>query len=187
MSSVTKTKLILPPRDARYGKFSFVFCNNNKKIIKGIIKRKRKKKKERRQKKMINLFQKKHHMLRPLIISYICLVACIKLFAPDCFVQDENQQCNSEGVDDTVIGWTTDLFIAIWMFIFAYKHYSCHHRGGGQHHRRSQHHQQMTTDAAATKKAIASEATSAASLSQLFMGMVFFFGCFAHIYFPNSG
>ena len=135
---------------------------------------------------MINLFPKKHHMLRPLIFSYICLVACVKLFAPDCFVQDENQECNSEGVDDTVIGWTTDLFIAIWMFIFACKHYSCH-RGGGQHHCRSQHHQQMTTDAAATKKAIASEATSAASLSQLFMGMVFFFGCFAHIYFPNSG
>ena len=123
---------------------------------------------------MINLLQKKYSM-RSLVISYICLVTAIELFAPDCLVQVDNQGCNSEGIDDTIAGWMTDLFLAICMFDFAYKHYSCL--------RDRYHHTKMKT----ATKSIAVEAITAASLSQLYMGMVFFIGFFAHIFFPNNG
>jgi hypothetical protein len=91
---------------------------------------------------------------------YVGMVALIKYLSPvECL--DDSSSCQSEAVDNTILNWASDFFVAFWCFIFAL-HLSF---SGGP-------------NADVRKMAI---------LSQIFMGGAFVAVGVGHWLYPNSG
>jgi len=89
--------------------------------------------------------------------------------------------CQSEGVDNTILNWSSDFFIAIWMFLFAFQLSICPRTT-------------TTTTTTTSGKGKGERSTStndevldSGILAQVFMGGAFVLSGIGSLLFPNSG
>ena len=94
-----------------------------------------------------------------LTVIYISFVCIVSNFAPECV----HQPCNSEGLDNTTVGWATDFFVSVAMFISAIHLILCRNNDDRR------------------------QVDKAAISSQIYMGIAYLFGGIVHLFFPNSG
>ena len=90
---------------------------------------------------------------------YIGLVAALTYLSPSECLDDS---CFSEGVDNTILNWASDFFLAFWLFIFACQLSFCADRPNG-------------------------DVRKMGILSQIFMGGAFVAAGIGNWFYPNSG
>jgi len=119
-------------------------------------------------------------------IHYLSPIDCLKTLDSNgdtttTYTADESQLemeqmvlCQSEGVDNTILNWSSDFFIAIWMFLFAFQLSICPIKTTpGKGEPRS-----ITTNEVVLDSGI---------LAQIFMGGAFVLSGIGSLLFPNSG